>query len=77
MASRDIICPLCPQCDCCTVHWVDVPELRALVPGVDIMNNTKPCPNLRDNGCVLPREERPYRCNAYICEKGRKAWQLQ
>jgi len=74
--DNDYLCPLtatCPNEHCCIAHWADVPELRALMPGVDVQNNTVPCPNLGPEGCRLSREEQPYRCKAYLCEEGKSA----
>ncbi len=57
---RDVICKI--KCgDCCVEYWYEVFDLPAH-PGYA-------CPLLTENGCKLPRSERPIDCIAYLCSK--------
>ena len=68
VSNGEYICPLssiCPNDWKCCKMWEGIPELREIAEeGVTV------CPNMGENGCILPREERPVTCRKYICNEG-------
>jgi len=61
----NISCPI--ACGECCQYWRDIDELTAKYPN---QSYWQPCPNNDpENGCKLPRNERPAICNDYLCSK--------
>ncbi len=70
----------CPDCDdnCCmraTVYY-DLKDLLFLhfhsgkLPKQQIIRSKScSCPNLSPQGCILPRQERPFVCTWYLCPR--------
>lgn len=60
--ESDCTCPI--MCGICCDYWGDVEELREKYPKHSVWDD---CPNLADDGCKLPRNERPSACLHYLC----------
>lgn len=59
-----IVCPI--RCgECCERYWRDIDELAKKFPD----EQWGPCPHQKDDGCELPRGERPEGCNEHFCDK--------
>ena len=68
--DEDRECPV--QCGyCCRTSWATVLSLRYKFgePGKDQL-----CPHLKNNGCELPRKDRPNGCVSFLCNI---AWHVQ
>jgi hypothetical protein len=69
----DLTCPV--ACGfCCRDSWQSVTVLRERFPFEALCARESlidaACPFLKKAGCVLPREERPETCRAFICDLG-------
>lgn len=63
--ASDVACPI--ACGECCSYWRDVDELTVKYPDCKVW---QPCPHLEENeGCTLPRNERPHICKEYLCGK--------
>ena len=68
-------CPWCPE-PCCIVNkvWIDFQDLvflhltsQSIPPGQLTTNQYETCRYLKSNGCILPRDIRPWGCTQYVC----------
>lgn len=63
--EHGIVCPI--RCgECCERYWRDIDELAKKYPDDHLWG---PCPHQKDDGCELPRSERPAGCNEHFCDK--------
>ncbi|MCP3931592.1 MAG: hypothetical protein GY705_21110 [Bacteroidetes bacterium] len=77
---QDLCRETCPGCDdnCCiraTIYY-DFKDLLFLylysgrLPQMQIIKQKScSCPNLASQGCILPRQKRPFVCTWYICPR--------
>jgi len=68
MPSKDVVCPIACG-ECCRQYWYEAfPHLEIeSYPGYD-------CPHLKDAGCELERNKRPWACVNHLCHDGEQAY---
>lgn len=69
--NNDYLCPVaCGRC--CVMDWHTVEELVERYP-LEAMRPREfqpHCPLLGEDGCTLPRDERPATCKKFLCDVG-------
>ena len=69
--NDDNCCPVaCGKC--CVKDWTTVEALKKEFPLESLQpRSIQPhCPHLGDDGCKLPRSDRPATCNKFLCDVG-------
>ena len=75
VSNDDRPCPVaCGKC--CVDDWTTVKELQKRFPleAVKPVKFQPHCPLLGDDGCTLPREERPAVCKDFLCDVGGRVY---